>query len=68
MFLEYLNIIILYINGFRVCELFKTIFREKSEVIKLNVKITKDKNINKKFMTEPFCRNFTTSLFVCLTL
>ena len=35
--------LILYINGFKVCELFETINKEKSEVIKLNVKITKDK-------------------------
>ena len=31
--------LILYINGFKVCELLETINREKSDVIKLYVKI-----------------------------
>ena len=50
--------LILYIIGLRECELFETSNKEKSEIIKLYVKIKKDDKISRKFVKALFLRIF----------
>jgi hypothetical protein len=44
--------------GLRECELFETSNKEKSEIIKLYVKIKKDDKISRKFVKALFLRIF----------
>lgn len=47
-----------------MCELFATIDKEKSEVIKLYNKVEKEKNIRMKFTNDNFLKKTISILFV----